>query len=201
MSNLTDSIEILALRARTLLTRTLNTGTKSRFPSLVFQSLETHATLYRSSQPRSGLQSNRSEYDERVLKALASTSSDSKLLIADCRPHLNAMAQQLLGGGTESNNSYLELVHLNIENIHAVRKSLQRMFALLKEAPPSSKWWSAVESTAWLYHIRTILRGARLVSQELRRGRSVLVHCSDGWDRTPQVCALAELMIDSFYRT
>ena len=169
----------------------------------MFQSLETDAVLYRSSQPRSGIQ-NRSEQDERYLRTLASTSNDSKLTIADCRPRMNAVAQQILGGGTESNKSYdefVELVHLNIENIHAVRKALQRMYSLVKEAPPCSKWHAAVESTNWLYHIRTILRGARIVTQELRRGRSVLVHCSDGWDRTPQVCALAELMMDPFYRT
>ena len=29
----------------------------------------------------------------------------------------------------------------------------------------------------------------------------VLVHCSDGWDRTPQIVALAELMLDPYYRT
>lgn len=30
---------------------------------------------------------------------------------------------------------------------------------------------------------------------------AVLVHCSDGWDRTAQVCALSELMLDAEYRT
>lgn len=30
---------------------------------------------------------------------------------------------------------------------------------------------------------------------------SVLVHCSDGWDRTAQVCSLASLLLDPFYRT
>ena len=29
----------------------------------------------------------------------------------------------------------------------------------------------------------------------------MLVHCSDGWDRTTQVCATAQLLIDPFYRT
>ena len=116
---------------------------------------------------------------------------------------MNAMAQQILGGGTESSSysDFVELVHLNIDNIHAVRKSFQQIFSLVKEQPPCSKWHAAVESTNWLKHIRTILRGARHVSQELRRGRSCLVHCSDGWDRTPQVCALAELMMDCYYRT
>ena len=30
---------------------------------------------------------------------------------------------------------------------------------------------------------------------------SVLVHCSDGWDRTAQLTALAMLMLDPHYRT
>ena len=31
--------------------------------------------------------------------------------------------------------------------------------------------------------------------------RPVVVHCSDGWDRTTQIVALAELMLDPYYRT
>ena len=32
-------------------------------------------------------------------------------------------------------------------------------------------------------------------------GTSVLVHCSDGWDRTAQTCSLAGLILDPYYRT
>ncbi len=32
-------------------------------------------------------------------------------------------------------------------------------------------------------------------------GSSVVVHCSDGWDRTAQLTSLAMLMLDSYYRT
>ena len=34
-----------------------------------------------------------------------------------------------------------------------------------------------------------------------RQRSSVLVHCTDGWDRTAQLTALAMLMLDPFYRT
>lgn len=32
-------------------------------------------------------------------------------------------------------------------------------------------------------------------------GRPVMVHCSDGWDRTPQIVALAEILLDPYYRS
>lgn len=37
--------------------------------------------------------------------------------------------------------------------------------------------------------------------QNSKNARLVIVHCSDGWDRTPQVCALAQLLLDPYYRT
>jgi myotubularin-related protein 1/2 len=51
-----------------------------------------------------------------------------------------------------------------------------------------SRWLSAVESTYWLKHIKCILAGAvRIVDKVENHKTSVLVHCSDGWDRTAQV--------------
>lgn len=32
-------------------------------------------------------------------------------------------------------------------------------------------------------------------------GVSVLVHCSDGWDRTAQACSVASILLDPNYRT
>lgn len=39
------------------------------------------------------------------------------------------------------------------------------------------------------------------ISNVVDKGVSVVVHCSDGWDRTAQVCSLASLMLDPYYRT
>ena len=35
----------------------------------------------------------------------------------------------------------------------------------------------------------------------IKEGHPVVVHYTDGWDRTPQLVALAELMLDPYYRT
>ena len=54
----------------------------------------------------------------------------------------------------------------------------------------------------WLHHVSAIVKSTCLVSNALDvEGRPVLVHCSDGWDRTTQIVALAMLMLDSHYRT
>ena len=49
---------------------------------------------------------------------------------------------------------------------------------------------------------QTVLGGAVKVAEVIERQKSsVLVHCTDGWDRTAQLTALAMLMLDPFYRT
>lgn len=35
----------------------------------------------------------------------------------------------------------------------------------------------------------------------MRRGTSLVVHCSDGWDRTAQIVSLVQLLVDPFART
>lgn len=70
------------------------------------------------------------------------------------------------------------------------------MFISKKKIPPG------LESTLWLKHIRYILAGAiRIVDRLENHKTSVLVHCSDGWDRTAQLTALAMIMLDPYYRT
>ena len=46
--------------------------------------------------------------------------------------------------------------------------------------------------------IKTSLVVVKAIEQDQQH---IVVHCSDGWDRTTQVVALAELLLDPFYRT
>lgn len=74
----------------------------------------------------------------------------------------------------------------------------------LNNVPPCvvSSWLSALENTRWLQHLSVMLKAATLVCSAVEReGRPVLVHCSDGWDRTPQIVALAKVLLDPYYRT
>jgi len=59
-----------------------------------------------------------------------------------------------------------------------------------------------IERSHWLLHVRKVLVGAVKVAKLVgMKHESVLVHCSDGWDRTAQLTALAQLLLDPHYRT
>ena len=47
----------------------------------------------------------------------------------------------------------------------------------------------------------SILRGSVTIADSLNIGHPALVHCSDGWDRTPQLTSTAQLLLDPYFRT
>lgn len=130
--------------------------------------------------------------------------SSQKLLILDARSYTAAVANRAKGGGCECEEYYpnCEVVFMGMANIHAIRNSFQALRAACSQMPDPSNWLSTLEGTKWLQHLSIMLKAATLVSNAVdREGRPVLVHCSDGWDRTPQIVALAKLLLDPFYRT
>lgn len=97
----------------------------------------------------------------------------------------------------ESHYPYAKVEFLKISNIHAVRDSFNEM----SEAGSATKYYAAVEKSSWLDHISSVLSGVCRVIESLSMGTSVLVHCSDGWDRTSQLISLAQICLDQRYRT
>ncbi|CAF2360736.1 unnamed protein product [Brassica rapa] len=151
-----------------------------------------------------------------------------KLYIADARPRKNALANGAMGGGSESSSNYLqsEIVFFGIDNIHAMRESFSRLRDYLDMHGTTSSdgtssflrhggWtWSGgnlssmsasvslLGESGWLSHIQSILAGvAWIAARVAMESASVLVHCSDGWDRTTQLVSLACLLLDPYYRT
>lgn len=70
-----------------------------------------------------------------------------------------------------------------------------------QKLPTMSSFLSGLESSGWLKHIKSILDTSRFIAQAVSSGQTVLVHCSDGWDRTAQVCSIASILLDPYYRT
>uniref|UniRef100_A0A8D2ZF17 phosphatidylinositol-3,5-bisphosphate 3-phosphatase n=1 Tax=Scophthalmus maximus TaxID=52904 RepID=A0A8D2ZF17_SCOMX len=127
-----------------------------------------------------------------------------KLLILDARSYAAAVANRAKGGGCECPEYYpnCEVVFMGMANIHSIRKSFQSLRFLCTQMPDPANWLSALESTKWLQHLSLLLKAALLVVNAVDRDqRPVLVHCSDGWDRTPQIVALSKLLLDPYFRT
>src|SRR5699024_301122 len=68
--------------------------------------------------------------------------------------------------------------------------------------PHFASWFTQLDNTKWFHNLSDLLKAALVVVDTISiHERPVLVHCSDGWDRTPQIVALGQLMLDPYYRT
>lgn len=131
------------------------------------------------------------------------------LKILDVRPRSAAMANRTNGYGYEPATHYpgTSLQWCNIGNIHAVREAHTKLHSVLQQPTVSSSehllnYNTAIEDSKWLYWIRVIWSAAwQTVYWAHVQRLPVLVHCSHGWDRTSQVAALAQILLDPYYRT
>jgi len=144
-------------------------------------------------------------YDEKTGKRLIYGAQQHNLIV-DARPAINSYAMQAIGMGSENMDYYkfAKKSFLNIDNIHVMRDSLEKVINAIKDAdvspfPPNKE---LLAKSKWLKHITGILDGAAVIARQVGIQHShVLIHCSDGWDRTSQLSALAQLMLDPYYRT
>ncbi|PYH94999.1 protein phosphatase [Aspergillus ellipticus CBS 707.79] len=127
-------------------------------------------------------------------------------LIVDARPTVNAFAMQAVGLGSENMDNYkfATKAYLGIDNIHVMRDSLSKVIDALKDSDvtPLGPSKDQLARSGWLKHISGILDGSGLIARQVGLQHShVLIHCSDGWDRTSQLSALSQVCLDPYYRT
>lgn len=153
-------------------------------------------------------QPSESEYDTSSLDTSetenVSMDKPKKILIVDARSYASAVTNRARGGGVECPEYYTsaEIQFMNLGNIHAIRKSFHSLRFLCASPPDIPNWYSLLERTMWLQHMSGLLAATVIVCHAIERNnRPVLVHCSDGWDRTPQLTATAQLCLDPYYRT
>ena len=154
--------------------------------------------------------------DRMIADAAPKHGDERGLTIFDARPKLNATANMTTGGGyedTSAQGGYNEhtLVFLDIGNIHRMRALLVGLSDELASLNTSNGgegaragWGSGPSggaARAWLDCQAQILDGAAQIRDCLLAGRSCLIHCTDGWDRTPQLSATAQMLVDGYYRT
>jgi rhodanese-related sulfurtransferase len=133
--------------------------------------------------------------------------NQKKVLVVDARSKMAAYGNKAKGGGFEIDQYYsnCKLVYGCIENIHSVRDAYKKCFSLCEsyhQTKDNKKIQSKIESTGWLNLLKNILIYSAEIAARIHYDKqTVVVHCSDGWDRTAQLCSLAQMMIDPYYRT
>ncbi|KAL3880470.1 hypothetical protein ACJMK2_032706 [Sinanodonta woodiana] len=177
---------------------------RGRLPVLSYLHRGNQAAVCRCSQPLSGF-SARCVEDEQMLHSILKANPKSTFMyVVDTRPKINAMANKAAGKGYENESFYsdIKFQFLGIENIHIMRTSLQKLVDVCELRNPSmNAFLAGLENSGWLKHIRAVVDTSVFIAKAVLDGISVLVHCSDGWDRTAQTCSLASLMLDPYYRS
>jgi len=193
--------------------------TKGRIALLSYYKKQNGASLWRSSQPKEGLWGVNKE-DKKMMKAISDTAvlaarntkfgfndpnqETSSLHIYDARSYIAAMANRIKGSGYENLDDYpfAWLKFCDIANIHSMRDSYKKFLDACQTVREDNiHFIEKVAKSEWLYHLSQILKGAVMMAESLCGAKAVLVHCSDGWDRTSQLCALTQILVDPYYRT
>ncbi len=161
-------------------------------------------SIWRSSQTKTGVMGNRkNDEDIKLLESMISLTS--QLYIFDARPYYNALANRVNGGGFENTKHYsnVSLNFCEIENIHKARNSLKNLYqiCLNNKLMTNMKFWSQIENTGWFEFIYKLLYFSNEISKTLQKKNCVLIHCSDGWDRSSQLITLSQILIDPYFRT
>lgn len=179
-------------------------------------------TLWRCAQSLSGYGTSRSYEDEYYLLSLDHPSSTidfagmkqekinnnsyrtvkKNIHVFDCRPYSAAWGNKLAGKGYEDSKYYdnITLTFHDIQNaptIGTCHKDINKTISNFE----AKDWLDTLASSNWIQYIARILIMVKEVLIELKKGTTSLVHCSDGWDRTSQVCSLIQLIVDPYFRT
>ncbi|CAG8671869.1 16661_t:CDS:2, partial [Dentiscutata heterogama] len=185
---------------------------RGRFPIICWK--KGHNVLMRSGQPMVGFLGSRGLEDETLMREVLSTVDEEHQILAatmiskDARGYAAAFTNGCQGGGYENIENYPQnttLQFLGLSNIHTIAASHSALLRAIATNASSPNWFSLLKTTGWLDHVADLLRSAGgkegVVGKLVDDDASVLVHCTDGWDRTTQLVSLAQIMVDPFYRT
>ncbi|SMN21027.1 similar to Saccharomyces cerevisiae YJR110W YMR1 Phosphatidylinositol 3-phosphate (PI3P) phosphatase [Maudiozyma saulgeensis] len=196
-----------------LITHCSKYRSKGRFPTLAYYYKRHGNSITRSAQPTPGITKQRSIQDEKLISTIFGLSNTTdQNLIVDARPLTNAIAQVALGGGTELMENYnfndtTKRLFLGIDNIHIMSDTINSLidnFLIDSDifTELSFKGKLNYKFQNWIKYIKLILTAVDKLSKAMIfNGSNILVHCSDGWDRTAQIISLIQICIDPYFRT
>ena len=175
--------------------------TKNRFPALTYFYSINNKCIYRSSQNMIGIFGNKNNKDVELLTKI---SQNFPLDIYDCRPQTNAFANKINNGGYENPEHYpnikVNVIFCDMQNIHCVRGYYKNLCETLY-LEYSKNLFSNIEKSQWYTSIVILIESSFKIYNSIIKGNNVLVHCSDGWDRTTQLCSMSQILLEKRYRT
>lgn len=174
---------------------------KGRLPVLryiLYENGERKSSLWRSAQCKSGLISTRCIEDEKLIKEIQKMTNSKKGVIYDCRSYLVAYANKINGKGfhCQSNYSDTSVIFGNMPNIHKVRTAHGQ---LIQKNYDSLNFYN--NDSGWINFLQLIQIGVKNIVEIMQKGEFVMVNCSCGWDRTPQLVSLTKIVMNPYYRT
>ena len=194
-----------------VITKACKHRTKNRVPTLSYyfdnkiNGVDSNkiAGIWRSSQAKSGILGSKKNEDVELINKIISLGG--QFTIYDARPYLNAASNKVKGGGYEDVEDYqnAKLIFCNIENIHKAREAIEKTEEICTDEKimTNKSFWSQFEATGWLDFIMITLKTSTEIAKKVSEGNNILIHCSDGWDRTPQLVATIQILLDPYYRT
>ncbi|KAK6745353.1 hypothetical protein RB195_011842 [Necator americanus] len=166
---------------------------KKRWPAVVWRCKATGSVLLRSSQPRLAIFGWRNSWDDKFFQLIHSYidkyAPGKDLVNFDIRPasrdprHLRTPVEGVM----------------HCRNLDYVQRSFSELIDLLSSDQLLSD--QDLVDKKWFRSVKKLLDCAKKCVDFLFDGHSVLVHCCEGWDRTPQIVSLAKIIGDEYYRT
>ena len=101
----------------------------------------------------------------------------------------------------------MELKFCGIPNIHAVRSGCHKIYSTMcynndyDDKAKAKATNTNLENILWYDAIAIIIKESMQIAETIKQDNTVLIHCSDGWDRTSQLSAMSQLLLDKRYRT
>ena|SRR3990167_2837347 len=149
--------------------------------------------IWRSAQIKPSMLKSVCSEENELLTVLKSVGQQKQLINFDCRSQKNMLGKML------GKDSFLDSKNYKVDAV--IYGALPGVQDLKKdmESLERDKNYDCVSN--WLVQISAILSGATFVRDKILEGTSVIVNCSDGWDRTPQIICLTKIMLEPYFRT
>ncbi|ETN71474.1 hypothetical protein NECAME_14201 [Necator americanus] len=180
---------------------------KKRWPAVVWRCKATGSVLLRSSQPKLAIFGWRNSWDDKFFQLIHSYidkyAPGKDLVNFDIRPasrdprHLRTPVEGVMHCRKHQQKTRYEV--LVLPDLDYVQRSFSELMDLLSSDQLLSD--QDLVDKKWFRSVKKLLDCAKKCVDFLFDGHSVLVHCCEGWDRTPQIVSLAKIIGDEYYRT